>query len=151
MTGELGMLTQQSIPYTPPFLDGDAFNCPHCQAYSNHIWGYGCIDRGGHRTQRDIRISSCAHCEKRTMWLEDKMLYPRMSTAPTASIDLPDDIRGDYEEARTIVELSPRGTAALLRLAIQKLCRHLGELGKNINDDIASLVKRGFLLRFSRC
>jgi len=77
------------------------------------------------------------------MWLEDKMLYPRMSTAPTASIDLPDDMRGDYEEARTIVELSPRVTAALLRLAIEKLCRHLGEPGKNINDDIASLVKRG--------
>ncbi|MCC0067157.1 MAG: DUF4145 domain-containing protein [Rhodovulum sp.] len=72
------------------------------------------------------------------------MVYPVRGEAPLPNPDLPDDIRADYDEASTILELSPRGAAALLRLGIQKLCAHLlGEGGRSVDADIAALVKRG--------
>lgn len=71
------------------------------------------------------------------------MVYPRATSAPPAHSDMPEEIRADYIEAMNISQESPRASAALLRLCIQKLCQHLGEPGRNLNDDIGSLVKKG--------
>lgn len=91
----------------------------------------------------NVSVSRCFNCDKVAIWIYDRLAWPVVSSAPLANPDLPDDVRADYEEAGTLLELSPRGAAALLRLAIQKLCKELGEKGENINDDIASLVKKG--------
>lgn len=91
----------------------------------------------------NVDVSECYNCSKLAIWLGDGMLYPRPSSAPPANADLPDDVAAEYYEAGQIVDASPRGAAALLRLAIQKLCKHLNEPGININVDIASLVKKG--------
>jgi hypothetical protein len=71
------------------------------------------------------------------------MIYPIVGVAPLANPDLPPDIKSDYDEARSISSMSPRGAAALLRLAIQKICIYLGGQGKDLNSDIAALVKKG--------
>lgn len=71
------------------------------------------------------------------------MLIPESTTAPPPHPDMPEAVRYDYEEARLIANKSSRSSAALLRLAIQKLCIELGEKGRNINDDIVSLVQKG--------
>ncbi len=75
--------------------------------------------------------------------MDDKMVIPDMEGIPYPNDDLVDEIKDDYMEARSILSRSPRGAAALLRLALQKLCKQLGESGKDINSDIANLVKKG--------
>jgi hypothetical protein len=91
----------------------------------------------------NVFISNCFNCDKPSIWVHESLIYPPARTGEAPHPDLPLDILRDYEEAQSILELSPRGAAALLRLAVQKLCVHLGEPGKNINTDIASLVKKG--------
>jgi predicted nucleic-acid-binding Zn-ribbon protein len=134
--------------YVLPALRENAFNCPKCNVYAKQQWFHmrGAQDAAGYGLQisdERFMISSCAHCGFPTIWFGQKIIFPLGSTAEPANADLPDDIRLDYEEASTISSLSPRGAAALLRLAIQKLCKHLGQPGTNINADISALVVAG--------
>lgn len=91
----------------------------------------------------NLHVSKCYHCKKMAVWVHDNIVFPHEKQGIQPNQDLPDDIIRDVEEARDIVVLSPRGAVALLRLSIQKLCVFLGEKGKNIDEDIASLVRKG--------
>lgn len=131
--------------YTPPEVDATAFTCPHCGVYSRQI-SYKVNkykQNEGSTGEGRLRLSICEYCRERTIWYDSQLIYPDSSTAPMPHPDMPDDVKFEYMEARSIVSTSPKGAAALLRLGVQKLCAHLGESGKNINGDIASLVQRG--------
>ncbi|EEF63368.1 conserved hypothetical protein [Pedosphaera parvula Ellin514] len=133
-------------PYAPPSLNDSSFNCPHCQAFAHHIWHDLSFYDADNLSQIEMdlwRVSQCAHCSNFTLWNDEDMVYPVNPLGSSPNPDMPQDIIDDFEEARSIAQYSPRGAAALFRLCIQKLCRHLGEPGKNINDDIRSLVQKG--------
>ena len=98
----------------------------------------------------NIHLSRCYNCGRLGVWISDGLAYPPTRTGDQPSDDLPEDVRLDYEEARSILSTSARGAAALLRLAIQKLCIHLGESGEHLNNDIARLVKKGLDPRVQR-
>ena len=125
----------------PPSYEAKSFNCPHCHAYAHQIWK--AIIDGNHNFVQNLNIAYCSHCNKYSLWLNEKMIYPETTGIQPPNTDLEQEIIEDYLEASNIVNRSPRGAVALLRLAIQKLCKQLGEEGKNINNDIASLVKKG--------
>ena len=133
-----------------------AFNCPLCGAYAKQHWFLTTKATRSHHglslsgTIEDNTIAECDHCGEHTFWQGGKMIFPYSGTAPLPNPDLPNDIKDDYTEARNIIELSPRGAVALLRLAIQKLCVHLGEDGKNINADIGNLVKKGLPMKMQK-
>jgi len=134
--------------YITPFLDGEAFNCVSCHVYTKQHWYYmqgssRADGFGGQKQDPRFRISYCEHCQFPTIWHEKSIVFPLNLSAAPPNEDLPEEIKSDYEEARSIVNLSARGAAALLRLGIQKLCAHLGQPGKNINTDIKTLVTLG--------
>ena len=142
------------MKHIQPNIDDKSFHCPNCGVLAEQTWSSsinchysGRLANGGIGSTSyhlmDTSIAKCNYCEKVSIWIKAKMVYPLTGNVEMANSDLPEDIIKDYNEAKDIVNISPRGAAALLRLAVQKLCIHLGEKGKNINTDIASLVKKG--------
>lgn len=145
--------------YVAPEHGKQAFNCPHCHAYAQMVWT-SLYDKNRNLTQLEMAKCTIPNCRKHSLWMrqfgqEEQqaaglgalfkevsfiMLYPLTATAPMPSEDLPEDCKWEYLEARDIAARSPRGAAALLRLSLQMLCKNLGLPGKNINDDIQTLV-----------
>jgi len=128
-------------PHQPPGFQQSAFNCPFCNAFSNQSWFATKTPQGSFL--EDTYICFCANCKRYSIWYEEQMVYPDFEMVEVPNGDLSGEIRSDYEEAASIIQKSPRGSAALLRLAIQKLCKQLGQPGKDLNTDIGNLVKNG--------
>lgn len=136
--------------YVAPDVTLDAFHCPFCGTYSHVEWSW--LETS--RQVTDYKLAKCVHCEESSMWriteqsstgysvlaTDGEMLFPDIGLAPLPDTDMPDDVKRDYQEAASIFSKSPRGAAALLRLGLQKLCKHLGQSGENINNDIRALA-----------
>ena len=127
-----------------PEFNKNAFHCPHCGVYAKQNWcnfDYYPLNNGR------WKIARCEHCNRVSIWggydcIEQ--LFPLTTIdVEKPNEDLNENIKKLYWEAAEIKEKSPRAAAALLRLALQELCKQLGEQGKNINNDIGELVKKG--------
>jgi hypothetical protein len=90
-----------------------------------------------------LAISKCHSCEDFSLWVNKEIVYPKQSLIDPPNEDMNPDIQELYIEAGNIVIDSPKGAAALLRLALQKLLIQLGETDKNINQNITNLVAKG--------
>lgn len=118
------------------------FHCIHCGVYAKQKWGT--LYFNYHGTQESqIAYCVCEHCNKISYWYQERMIIPSDSPIQPPHPDMPEDIVPEYNEARSIFGRSPRASAALLRLAVQKLMPLLGEKSGNINNDIKSLVAKG--------
>lgn len=82
-------------------------------------------------------------CEKISVWLDGEMIYPVEAIAPLPSPDMPEDVTEIYNEARTISPLSPTASAALLRLALERLLPQVGAKKAKIDIMIGELVSKG--------
>ena len=127
------------MPYTPPKYNVDNFNCPHCQAFAHQTWGV-CYNYSNTIIYYSAR---CQNCNQISIWYNTKMVYPLISISPLPNSDMPSEIKKIFEEARKISNLSPKASAGLLRVCVEKLTEELGEKEGNLNTRIANLVKKG--------
>lgn len=155
------------------------WNDTSCQKFNPNInqWDY---------YQTKIFFSKCVACGNITLWIESEskqnkseeegelagltnflgyntpnskqyqMVYPQVLACCPPSDDMPESVKELYNEARSIVFKSPRGAAALLRLALDKLCNEICEECKQqkyngkINDKISLLVSKGLTSKLQK-
>lgn len=133
------------MKYIQPKLHQDSFTCPSCGVLAKQEWVVAGtqFENWANESKNVLGSATCQHCRKTSIWIQDKMYFPDTGNSAFPNPEMPDSVKELYLEASSISNKSPRGAAALLRLAIQVLCKELGENGEDINTDIGKLVKKG--------
>lgn len=142
-----------------------AFQCPVCSGFSSHLWNYEPININGDYNEsiKFIIIAQCQACNQFSIWITNEipitysptltlnksdtsltLIFPNVTKGiPKPNNDMPDDVKEIYIEAGEVLNISPRASAALSRLAIEKLVDHLNAQGKDLNTQIGNLVSKG--------
>ncbi len=138
--------------YIAPDLKKESFTCPNCSTLSQQNWDSVCVSSNNGQFYSSfggdfkfLYSCRCECCGYISFWYDSKLIWP-LNTGIVAPVEeMPEDIKSLYNEARSIVELSPKGSCAILRLALQKLCNRLAnqEEKKKIDGAIKKLVQNG--------
>lgn len=141
-----------------PSLNSNMFTCPHCRNTCIQEWHQYSFSKDNdilirlknrnenkYQTEKEkylCHISRCTTCGEKTFWTHGKMIYPNLRVIDP-NPDMPEDVKNIYYEAESILDKSVRCSCGLLRLAIEKLCIHLGSNDKQkLNDQIEFVIEK---------
>lgn len=129
-----------------PKFGSESFVCPHCCVLTQQKWilferDWLNPNYGG--TAVECCKAACFNCNNWSIWINKKIVYPLSVTSPISNINMPENVKKTYNEARKIVQFSPRASAALLRFALEELTIHLGENNGTLYERIVNLEKCG--------
>jgi hypothetical protein len=85
----------------------------------------------------NLHLSTCYSCNEFAVWVQDRLVFP------TTVEEIPTLRQEDFEEAAAVLDRSPRGVVALIHLCVHKLMPLLAESGKIVDEEIASLARKG--------
>jgi len=147
-----------------------AFTCPHCRTKKSAFHAVRVSKFKNHQKNFQLVTTECSVCHNTSVYLEqqsmkinivatnnnfdtksrqinyvDKLIFPDDAPVdvPDCSIDMPKNVAPIYNEAASVIKLSPRSSVALLRLALQQLVDDLVDGSDNLDQKIGKLVKEG--------
>jgi hypothetical protein len=137
--------------YIPPLFKGEGFHCPHCGVFAHQHWyEVNLEDNSEDKSSPEIlHVSACEKCDKLSLWIDEKIIYPVSGRTPAPVNDMPEKVKKDYLEARSILDSSPKSATALLRLAMQNLIFYLSK-GENLDQNLRNLRRRGLDAKFQK-
>lgn len=122
--------------------------CPYCHVYAQFDWKYAEKIKSK-QYEYNLIVAKCTSCYLDSIWFhnrqsnEDILIFPSFPLKLTApNPDMPDDIKQIYIEAAKVLRDSPRASAALSRLAIDKLTKEFSNK-HSLDNRIGDLVSKG--------
>ncbi len=130
--------------YYPPSFMKKQFNCVHCGVYAKQNWEQLVYSEEWYINSSYL-LCICEHCDKKSLWKDETetILDPMAAIHLPPHEDMPEEIKSLYNEALSVIDLSPKSAGALLRLAIQHLMPLIGANTGKLDKDIAKLVSEG--------
>jgi endogenous inhibitor of DNA gyrase (YacG/DUF329 family) len=144
----------------PPALDITSFNCPLCGAFSGQEW---LVIQGRNKPQaqtgerpdlkpiKGIEVVECYQCKKYSVWIDDKMVYPKTLNRNPIPPEVSDEFAKDYIQACLVLSDSPKASSALSRRCLQHILREKlnvkkSDLAKEIEEVIEKAQLPTYLL-----
>ena len=90
------------MTYIAPQALSKKYTCPHCGAIALQRWQVSQWNIGSQSSDNNrnpIRVGTCDHCQKQTLWLNDTMLFPDTGEAPQPNPELQASDKDVYLEA----------------------------------------------------
>lgn len=86
----------------------------------------------------EVQIRKCSLCGKFIIWVDKKLVWPELPAVKPSKY-LPAESLAAFEEAQKVIDRSPQCACAMLRLALERLCVHLGADKGTLKAKIESL------------
>lgn len=152
VSGSTGVRGTPVIRDNEPKFKAPVFRCPRCDTVAMQYWAQpyrkesvkesGGPWRNKEVVLQDLAISTCQSCHGRSLWFENRLVYPPQTINQPVPHDMPEELQADFEEARAVAPHSPRAAAALLRMCVENLCKKLTDKTK-FDAAIAELEAQG--------
>src|SRR5436305_612754 len=96
--------------HVPPEFHKEAYHCPYCGVLTSQYWTslYGHLPGVNGLSEVGAEMTICLNCDGRSFWAafvgvntDYRMIKPVVGGGPRPHVDMPEDVRRDYEEARS--------------------------------------------------
>lgn len=125
--------------FISPDLNEESFTCPHCETLTTHEF----MRISGNHAEKEVAYTRCNHCFEFIFWEDEKLVYPVGNLGLPPIEGMPKKVKDIYNEASKIVNLSPRASCGLLRLAVETLLNNMNIEGRTLDKKIGTLVEKG--------
>jgi hypothetical protein len=129
-------------------------DCPHCAKAFHDNWKQTFIlkaNEWGSSSEWLAKVTLCPACKNPTITLtqfsatdyivmRDFRAYPANTLRKPTPVDVPTEIKKDYEEACGVLPISHKASAALSRRCLQAILQEQGYTQKNLAQQIDAML-----------